>query len=221
MKIIILSFLLFLLCFCSPKNFKYEKEINFFQNNFKSTEIKFTNTEEQIHLSGTLIEPIVDFKKLVIIVPGSGKDKRNAHYKLAENLLTQQIAVFRYDDRGVGNSKGNFNKASTQNFANDLKYCVRHLKNISNLNGKKIGLIGHSEGGDMCQIVCAQDKDISFLVLLGTLTIPYLQDAIIFSGGIEEINKLHFNNFEEERGFYSGLDNIIMSEVSIREKKRQ
>lgn len=91
----------------SQNVFEYEKEIN---NNedYDFKEINFLNHDDNITISGTLIEPKLDYDKIIIIVPGSGKDTRNSHYVLAEALLKNNIAVFRFDERGIGKSQGNY-----------------------------------------------------------------------------------------------------------------
>ncbi|CAM4298635.1 alpha/beta hydrolase [Flavobacterium terrigena] len=123
--------------------FKYEKEINdTAQYDFE--EIDFQNLDEKIKLSGTLIKPRLDFDKIVIIVPGSGKDTRNSHYILAEELLKNNIAVYRFDERGVGKSEGKYSELA-KDLSNDLNCAFKDLQ--KKYSTKKIGVIGHSLGG--------------------------------------------------------------------------
>lgn len=63
-------------------------------------------------------------------------------------------------------SKGDFRTATTEDFARDVEFAVEYLKTRKEINKKKIGLIGHSEGGIIAPMVAANSKDIRFIVLL-------------------------------------------------------
>lgn len=126
----------------SDKLYKYEKPLKGDHFSQKNIVIKSGNTE----ISGTLLLPKANFDKLLIFVPGSGQDKRNNHFKLAERLISDSIAVFRFDDRGVGKSTGNFN-AGIEGFDDDLLNIYNYFKDDKSLSGKKIGILAHSLGG--------------------------------------------------------------------------
>ncbi|MGY5848560.1 alpha/beta hydrolase [Salegentibacter sp. HM20] len=146
--------------------FDYEKEIPNIKN-YSNQEINFKNELENITLSGTLLEPQnTYFNKLVIIVPGSGLDTRHSHYLLTENLLKNNIAVFRYDERGVNKSEGNnsnVNYGVTQ-ITNDLMAAIQVLESKYNNSDVKIGLIGHSQGGMAAINTIQGNANIDFLV---------------------------------------------------------
>lgn len=125
-----------------------EKQIDRIEN-YLFTQFETENKNDNVILRGTLIEPKTNYSKVVIIVPGSGKDTRNSHYKLTEELLKNNIAVYRYDERGCGLSSGDFNTYfyNVNDMTNDLKSVYIDLKNNKLLADKKIGLLGHSLGG--------------------------------------------------------------------------
>lgn len=64
----------------------------------------------------------------------------------------------RYDDRGTAASKGNFGTATSKDFATDVEAGVTYLLGRKEINKKKIGLIGHSEGGVVAPMVAANSK---------------------------------------------------------------
>jgi len=132
----------------SQEIFEFEKEIQHI-NDYHSQDFLINSSEENINISGTLISPKDDYKTIVIIVPGSGRDTRNSHYKLAASLLNNNIGVFRFDDRGTGKSEGKFNFVlfGITNKENDLLSIITYLRENTS---KKIGVIGHSEGGMAC-----------------------------------------------------------------------
>ncbi|MEM8889165.1 MAG: alpha/beta hydrolase, partial [Bacteroidota bacterium] len=75
-------------------------------------------------------------------------------------------AVLRYDDRGVAESGGDFQSATSMDFAHDATAAVAYLKGRKDMKGKKIGLMGHSEGGMIAPIVASKDKSVDFIALL-------------------------------------------------------
>ena len=85
---------------------------------------------------------------------------------LSDYLTRNGIAVLRFDDRGVGKSTGSFQTATSADFATDVTAAVEYLKTRKEVDKKKIGLIGHSEGGAIAPMVAANSKDIAFIVLM-------------------------------------------------------
>jgi pimeloyl-ACP methyl ester carboxylesterase len=137
-------------------------------------ELTFVNPVGGHHLAGTLTMPADgEFNKVVVLISGSGPQDRNEevfNHKpflvLSDYLTRQGLAVLRYDDRGVGESEGDFASATTKDFANDVAAAVSYLKNRKEMKGKEIGLAGHSEGGLVAPMVAADNKNVDFIVLL-------------------------------------------------------
>jgi alpha-beta hydrolase superfamily lysophospholipase len=149
--------------------FEYEKKIQNIEN-YNSIDLEFTNSKDKIKLYGTLVEPKSQYDKIVIIVPGTGMDTRNSHYMLTESLLKKNIAVFRYDERGVGKSEGDFNFANytITDMANDLTVIFDSIKNNSSFSTKKIGLLGHSLGGLVTMSLVEKGIKPDFLIQWAT-----------------------------------------------------
>lgn len=86
---------------------------------------------------------------------------------IADYLTKNGIAVLRYDDRGVGGSKGGVNKNVTSvDFAQDTEGAVSYLRGRNEFKNTPLGLIGHSEGGMIAFMVGAKSKDVDFIVSL-------------------------------------------------------
>lgn len=137
-------------------------------------DVKIINAEDDIYLAGTLTLPKSSNQDtpVVILISGSGPQDRDETYMghkpflvLSDYLTRKGIAVLRYDDRGIGGSTGNFEKATTEDFSNDVLKIIEYLKNRSDI-GNKIGLIGHSEGAIIAPKVANKSKDVSFIVML-------------------------------------------------------
>lgn len=152
----------------------------------------FYNPKANIHLAGTLALPEGgDSAPAVILITGSGAQDRDetvyGHkpFKvISDYLVNQGIVVLRFDDRGVGQSEGNFETATTYDFADDVASAVAYLKTLPEVDDDKIGLIGHSEGGMVAQLVSSQSEDISFLVLLAS---PGVSGREIITSQVEKM----------------------------------
>lgn len=110
---------------------------------------------------------------VVVLITGSGAQNRDEEILghkpflvIADFLTRSGFAVLRYDDRGFGESEGKFGAATSRDFADDAEAAVAYLKTRPEINKKKIGLIGHSEGGFIAPMIAAESKDIAFIVLL-------------------------------------------------------
>lgn len=128
--------------------FNYESVIPN-QERFDKIDIAARNEAEQIQLYGTLLMPKTSFDKVVMILPGSGSDTRENHFKLAETLLVHNIAVFRYDERGTSQSEGEINEViiGINELGEDMASLFQALKEVPAVKDKKVGIIGHSLGG--------------------------------------------------------------------------
>ncbi len=141
---------------------------------YYSEDLEFQNKEANITLSGTLTLPKKDgIYPVAILISGSGPQDRNEEVLghkpflvIADYLTKNGIGVLRYDDRGVGQSKGDFKSATSVDFASDVESAIAYLKTRKEINKNKIGLIGHSEGGLIAPIVASKSEDVNFMVLL-------------------------------------------------------
>ena len=87
---------------------------------------------------------------------------------LADHLTRQGIGVLRFDDRGHGKSTGDFGTATTEDFSKDVLSAFAYLKTRKEIDVKKIGLIGHSEGGIIAPLAANNSNDVAFIVLLAS-----------------------------------------------------
>ena len=141
---------------------------------YYSEDVTFQNPKANISLAGTLTLPEKEgVFPVVVLITGSGPQNRDEElvghkpFLVISDYLTKNgIAVLRYDDRGVGQSKGDFKTATTTDFATDVESAITYLKTRKEINKKQIGLVGHSEGGLIAPMVASKSKDVSFIVLL-------------------------------------------------------
>ena len=109
----------------------------------------------------------------VVLVSGSGQQNRDEELMghkpflvLADYLTRRGIAVLRYDDRGVGGSKGEVNDATTLDFADDAEAAFDFLRKQKSIDPKRVGIVGHSEGGLIAPIVASHNRRVAFIVMM-------------------------------------------------------
>lgn len=133
---------------------------------YKEENVTFRNDKAGINLGGTITLPQGTGKyPAVILVSGSGAQNRDeelmAHKPflvLSDYLTRRGIAVLRYDDRGVGESQGEYSTATVQDFATDASAALAYLKTREEIEPTKVGMIGHSEGGMIAFILAARGE---------------------------------------------------------------
>ena len=143
-------------------------------------EVTYQNATGRFTLAGTLTMPRTGQPRpAVILITGSGQQDRDetvfGHRPfliLADYLTRRGIAVLRVDDRGVGGSKGDASQATSEDFARDVLAGVEYLKTRKEIDPKRMGLIGNSEGGVIAPIVATQSSDVAFIVLMAGTGVP-------------------------------------------------
>ncbi|MBF4516861.1 alpha/beta hydrolase [Flavobacterium sp. ANB] len=119
---------------------------------------------------------------LAILISGTGQHDRNYTFMgresftvLADYLARNGIASLRVDDRGFGKTTGDFENATTGDFADDIEEEIAWLKNDKTVDASHIGLIGHSEGGMIASIVSSRNKDVKFMISLSGVGVSGLE----------------------------------------------
>jgi uncharacterized protein len=147
---------------------------------YKIKDITFKNDIQKFKLAGTLTIPEGKGPfPAVILVSGSGQQNRDSElmghkpfWVIADYLSRNGIAVLRYDDRGMGQSEGDFQAATTADFAYDAQSAYIFLKKQKKIDKNRIGIVGHSEGGMVAQMVAAADTQVRLIVLLASPGVP-------------------------------------------------
>ncbi len=141
---------------------------------YRSEDVAITNAPGPAVLAGTLTIPEgAGPFPAVVLISGSGAQNRDEEIfghkpflVLADHLSRRGIAVLRYDDRGVGRSKGDFASATSEDVAADAWAVWQALSARPGIDAKRVGLIGHSEGGLIAPMLAAAHPEIAFVVML-------------------------------------------------------
>lgn len=174
---------------------------------YREKEVRIPNTIDGVTLAGTLTLPSVGSQfPAVVLVSGSGPQNRNEEIfghkpfaVIADYLTRNGIAVLRYDDRGTAKSTGDFKSAVTKDFARDAETAFTFLMSQPEIDGKKVGYVGHSEGGQIAIMNAARNKRTAFIVTLAAPAIKgrdlmIRQNEMLFAAqGGDEIPSIEKN----------------------------
>lgn len=172
---------------------------------YESVDVNFTNNESQIALSGTLTLPkSVSRCPGLILVTGSGPQNRNEELfghkpfeRIADYFSSRGMAVLRYDDRGTGESEGDFAKADTDDFMSDALAAFDFLRTYPGVDSFKTGIAGHSEGGLIAAMAASKRSDVAFVVMLAGPALKGEEISILQSIKILRNMKMSENKIRE------------------------
>lgn len=138
---------------------------------------------EEVDIAGTLVVPEgVNQSPVVILLSGSGAQNRDSEIAgfrpfadIAEHLKSQGIASFRFDDRQIGESTGNFSEASLSALASDANSVIQFLQDSTDTQFGEIILLGHSQGGIVAGEVAQSNPDVDQLVLMASPAVSMMR----------------------------------------------
>lgn len=148
---------------------------------YTTEEVTFSNGKYKFN--GTLTLPKNSDKntKVVLMVTGSGQQNRDEEVfghkpfaVIADALAREGIASLRYDDRGYGDSTIVFSNFTTDDFKQDAEAGVKYLRK----RFKKVGVLGHSEGGTIALMLAGEGKT-DFVVSMAGMAISGKETLIM------------------------------------------
>jgi uncharacterized protein len=192
-------------------------------SSYNVEEVKYSNVTANVTLAGTLTLPRSEKPSpAILLITGSGRVDRDEtvfghkpFLVLADHLTKQGFAVLRVDKRGVGQSTGNYDTATTEDFAADALAGIDYLKTRKEIDRERIGLIGHSEGGLIAPMVAVKSNDVAFIVLMAGPCV--IGEKILFEQ--ESINSRAMGITEQQLshqlGFQQEVFSIIKQESNL------
>jgi dienelactone hydrolase len=142
-----------------------------------------------VTLAGTLVEPRGDAKHpAVVLLQGSGPETRwGTNRYIADRFARAGIAALIYDKRGSGASTGDWKTADYDDLARDALAAVDLLARRPEIDARRIGLHGHSQGGIVAPNAARLAAGrIAFLVAEDTVGGPvWQQDLFRVDGALK------------------------------------
>jgi len=131
-------------------------------------------------LAGTLAVPEqVSALPGVVLVAGAGPHDRDGTFMghrpllvLADHLTRAGFSVLRFDERGVGESEGEFAPASAELLARDIAAASRFMREHPSTDPGAVAIVAHSEGGRISALAIERHQAAELLVLLGSPARP-------------------------------------------------
>ena len=155
---------------------------------YDSVDVIFHNGT--VALSGTLCMPRSPGRHAaVILLQGSGGESRwGTNRFIADQFARSGVAALAYDKRGSGDSTGDWKASSYDDLANDVLAGIDLLASRPDIDPRRIGLHGHSEGGIIAAIVAVQaPSKVAFVVAEDTVAgLARDQDVYRVSHQIQE-----------------------------------
>lgn len=191
-------------------------------------EVKYSNLTANVTLAGTLTLPKSEKPSpAVLLIAGSGPIDRDEtvfghkpFWVIADHLTKQGIAVLRVDKRGVAQSTGNYSVATPDDFAADALAGVEYLKTRKEIDAKRIGLIGHSEGGMIAPKIAVKSNDVAFIVSMAGPCV--IGEAILYAQEVQISRALGVSEGQLSRqlAFQAQVLSVIKNEPEL-EKAEQ
>ncbi|MCC3159391.1 alpha/beta hydrolase [Hymenobacter sp. 15J16-1T3B] len=147
---------------------------------YRVEEVSFTSAHDNTRLAGTLTVPSGEGPfPAVLLVSDLGPQDRDAtqgEYKLfgamADYLTRHGVAVLRLDDRGVGQSGGDWRTATPLDLLKDTQVALNFLRTRPRIDIAQLGIIGVGTGANLALEAAAQPLGPAYVVTLAGTGLP-------------------------------------------------
>lgn len=145
---------------------------------YTSEEIRFSSGDAT--LAGSLYVPKGGGPfPAVVFLHGAGPEVRwGASRFFADYLARRGVAALIYDKRGTGESTGDWRKADFNDLASDVLAAISLLQSRPQIDAKKIGIYGHSQGGTIAPLIASKSTGVAFVISAAGAAIPMWQAEI-------------------------------------------
>jgi fermentation-respiration switch protein FrsA (DUF1100 family) len=116
-------------------------------------------------------------KPCVVFLHGYTGDRIGEHFvfvKAARELARNGTAAFRFDFRGSGESEGDFKDISVETEISDALRALEVARGMSEVDEKRVGLLGHGLGGCVAACIAAESGAVSVALWAPTAFADYL-----------------------------------------------
>ena len=156
---------------------------NIFGQDTKTTNIKFVSGKNTLY--GQISFP-KNVKKppLIVFLPGSNDSSYQTNYKkflerTIEATFQNDFAILNFNKPGLGQSTGEWWNQDFYQQAENAINAVRYAKRNFPIDKSKIGIVGHSQGGWLAQIVAAKyPNELTFGISMAGPAVSVLEQFV-------------------------------------------
>ena len=97
-------------------------------------------------------------------------------------FAAEGIAALAYDKRGVGESGGDFRKVPFMELCDDGLGAIMYLKSRNEIDAKRIGVWGLSQGGWLGPLAASRSADVAFVIAVSGPGVSPGEQMIVYYG---------------------------------------
>lgn len=149
---------------------------------FTYEDITFTSADGTLLAGRVTLPPSDEPLPAIVMLHGSEPGTRdNFGSKLMSHyMVSQGIAILNTDKRGVGESEGVYQESPSEknvdDLADDAIAGAEYLAGRSEIDAKRIGLIGGSQAGWIIPVAAAKSELISYTVIISGPVLSFAQE---------------------------------------------
>ncbi|WP_051271441.1 alpha/beta hydrolase family protein [Shimazuella kribbensis] len=184
----------------------FSTQVDASSNTFTEQKITFDSGKNKYKekLTGTILIPNNSNQSNqkragIVLVHGSGEVNQSEIRREAEVFAKAGIVTFIYTKRTIGYDKANRNYDL---LADDVIQAVTLLQKRSDVDPKKVGTWGVSEGGWVAPLAASKSDKIAFVITIGAPGVPPIQQQ---TWNIE--NRFHNQDFHSKSAINSIINN--------------
>jgi pimeloyl-ACP methyl ester carboxylesterase len=148
---------------------------------YRSEAVSFSSAGTSLAGTLTLPDEQASFPGIVLVAGAGPHDRDGAFMNhrpllvLADFLTRAGFVVLRFDERGIGESEGEFAAATADQLAGDIAAAAQFLRGHESVNAGQIQIVAHSEGGRISALAIEAHQAANGLVLLGAPARPGIE----------------------------------------------